>query len=569
MAAKSTGSKKLTGLEQRALAEQLAQARVDPAVEARVHERKFLDGLAGAADDLEWLATNQAWVPLGHETCAAWWAAIVKPVADGLGFEPTRELGMRFVELIRAEEAALPPAQRRSNKELATFVGVSEWAVRGRKEIRQRRTAPYVDHDGPVLDGTYTEEPPVAEPDPSHLADAVSQMLTDTAASIGTGIPAPAAPDLGIDCSTAPDAKHCAVCGDPISWPNWTAGRLRCPACDPSSKHKAIVVDDKHTRECDECTRLAQQTAAGGSDAPPADGVKLSRVAPAGSGDRPRVAGPGNPEERIEEGRCESCGRMIDADQVAQGYARCDDCDSDGDHVRPELDEGGRGPCARCIDLAAERAALATAQREDAARRLRDFESGALEADGAAKHFMDVECPASDDPDTVLLWAADIHDTTCLDCLRIVVASTDSPAAETIPNPPVEPSPTAEPQQPGQDSPPVLGSEGFPGRAETDHHEPGAGLGSGEAPGGDQQRAPVEPVELEDGEVKPPVSPSSSDATDIDRLLRLLGEVVMDLAVLDIWAIGPQLLDDEMTLLVQHGDDIQDWIARLEKARTP
>ncbi len=180
---------------------------------------------------------------------------------------------------------------------------------------------------------------------------------------------------------------------------------------------------------------------ADGGDMSPADGAELPEMLSAAPASGPSatssVDGPDvTPKDGIDEdvrlghGACEACGEAIDPDQVAQGYARCGDCDPDGDHLRPELDEGGRGQCAMCaaadLETAAtvgEPAGFTARQREDAARQLGYLERGVLNVVGSVKHFMDVECPIAEAADETPRWAAELGKTTCLDCLRAVVAS--------------------------------------------------------------------------------------------------------------------------------------------------
>lgn len=92
-----------------------------------------------------------------------------------------------------------------------------------------------------------------------------------------------------------------------------------------------------------------------------ADGSELGGFGPESSGpvdadpagpdipeDSPAVEPGLNDLDEVEQYPCEKCGGEIQRDQRAVGYARCDACDPDGEHFRPELDGGGRGPCDRC-----------------------------------------------------------------------------------------------------------------------------------------------------------------------------------------------------------------------------
>lgn len=97
--------------------------------EAQRREQSFISNLSGAQDDYEWIVENQAWAALGWDTFAEWWQARVTPIMRALSMRPTREIAAAVIEQVRQEEAELPPAQRRTQRELAEMVGVGEATV--------------------------------------------------------------------------------------------------------------------------------------------------------------------------------------------------------------------------------------------------------------------------------------------------------------------------------------------------------------------------------------------------------------------------------------------------------
>lgn len=99
-------------------------------------EARFLGGLEDAQDAYEEIVATEAWVDLGYDTFAEWWEDRVKPAMRALSMRPTREIAASVVERVRGEEKALPPAQRRTQRELAEMVGVSQ----GSPAIRPRST---------------------------------------------------------------------------------------------------------------------------------------------------------------------------------------------------------------------------------------------------------------------------------------------------------------------------------------------------------------------------------------------------------------------------------------------
>ncbi len=101
--------------------------------EAERLERSFISNLGAAQDVYERIVEHQAWQVLGYDTFSAWWEAKVRPLMRALALRPTRELAAAVVDQVRAEEAALPPLQRRTQQELAELAGVHRDTVAGRK----------------------------------------------------------------------------------------------------------------------------------------------------------------------------------------------------------------------------------------------------------------------------------------------------------------------------------------------------------------------------------------------------------------------------------------------------
>jgi len=137
----------------------------DRAVAAR-HEDAFLGNLAGAQDEYDWLVENEAWTSLGWGSFAEWWQGRVQPVMRALSMRPTREIAAKVVEQVRAEEAALPPAQRRTQRELGELVGASEATV-GRQVGTRSATASTV--ATPNLEPAPPAPTPEPQPDYSSL----------------------------------------------------------------------------------------------------------------------------------------------------------------------------------------------------------------------------------------------------------------------------------------------------------------------------------------------------------------------------------------------------------------
>ncbi len=120
--------------------------------EAERLERSFISNLGAAQDVYERIVEHRAWEVLGYDTFAAWWETTVRPLMRALALRPTRELAAAVVDQVRAEEADLPPLQRRTQQELADLAGVHRDTVTGRKrQDRSGAEAPHRDDLGAPL----------------------------------------------------------------------------------------------------------------------------------------------------------------------------------------------------------------------------------------------------------------------------------------------------------------------------------------------------------------------------------------------------------------------------------
>lgn len=133
--------------------------------QARSLEQAFLSRLNDAQDAYERIVSAAAWRQLGFDTFAAWWTDRVQPVMRALSMRPTREIASAVVEQVRTEEAALPPAQRRTQRELAEMVGLDRRTAAGWKPPQDRPQVRDVPSDD-LADTSAPSEiaPPVAAP---------------------------------------------------------------------------------------------------------------------------------------------------------------------------------------------------------------------------------------------------------------------------------------------------------------------------------------------------------------------------------------------------------------------
>jgi hypothetical protein len=139
--------------------------------EAARREESFIGNLADAQDDYEWIVQHEAWLTLGYDSFADWWSDRVTPIMRALSMRPTREIAASVVEQVRAEEAALPPAQRRREGELAQLVGATADEIRNRSPRSTSTGIPTrVDLERP--------QPPV-DPLPAPIAAAINEAIAE------------------------------------------------------------------------------------------------------------------------------------------------------------------------------------------------------------------------------------------------------------------------------------------------------------------------------------------------------------------------------------------------------
>jgi hypothetical protein len=163
---------------------------------ARQLEEAFLGGLEDAQTAYEEIVATQAWTELGYDTFAEWWTDRVTPTMRALSMRPTREIAASVVQQVSKEEAELPPAQRRTQRQLAEMAGVSKDTVGRALGTRslQDASAPEGDLDKPVpgrlcdVPGhgigphrACTETMPAADPLPPEIAEQIEQRIAEKA----------------------------------------------------------------------------------------------------------------------------------------------------------------------------------------------------------------------------------------------------------------------------------------------------------------------------------------------------------------------------------------------------
>lgn len=139
--------------------------------EAQLLEEAFLGGLEDMQNAYERIVETEAWLSLGFDSFAGWWQQRVMPTMRALSMRPTREIAAAVVDKVREEEAELPPAQRRTQRELADMVGVGKDTV-GR--LLGTRSAPDASAPQPDL-----EHQPVAMPARQDDADAIVAAIDE------------------------------------------------------------------------------------------------------------------------------------------------------------------------------------------------------------------------------------------------------------------------------------------------------------------------------------------------------------------------------------------------------
>lgn len=110
------------------------------AEQAESLEAAFLGGLEEAQFAYERIVEHEAWILLGFDRFADWWDERVTPTMRALSMRPTREIAAAVVERVREEEAELPPAQRRTQRELADMVGISTKTLQRQSQDRPQET---------------------------------------------------------------------------------------------------------------------------------------------------------------------------------------------------------------------------------------------------------------------------------------------------------------------------------------------------------------------------------------------------------------------------------------------
>lgn len=137
-------------------------------------ETAFLAGLEDAQGAYEQIVETQAWTDLGFDTFAGWWDERVRPTMRALSMRPTREIAAAVVEQVREEEAELPPAQRRTQRELAEMVGVERSALASRDGSRsvqreESRPADLAPQSSPLVEAMTAAVQEVADAIDRHL----------------------------------------------------------------------------------------------------------------------------------------------------------------------------------------------------------------------------------------------------------------------------------------------------------------------------------------------------------------------------------------------------------------
>lgn len=148
-------------------------------------EADFLGGLEDAQFAYERIVETEAWKLLDFESFADWWAQRVQPTMRALSMRPTKEIAASVIEKVREEEAELPAAQRRTQRELAEMVGVGKDTVgrlvgsRSTPDANAHRTdlgepEPVHSEEEPPLPGM-----PAAQEFADQLTDAIETQLRE------------------------------------------------------------------------------------------------------------------------------------------------------------------------------------------------------------------------------------------------------------------------------------------------------------------------------------------------------------------------------------------------------
>lgn len=145
--------------------------------EAARREESFIGNLADAQDDYEWIVEHRAWLTLGYDSFADWWSDRVTPIMRALSMRPTREIAASVVEQVRAEEVELPPAQRRTQRELAELAGVHRNTLYN-QDRPQAQIVPTPDLEEPAP-APAPARTPVADPLPPQIAQRIEERIAE------------------------------------------------------------------------------------------------------------------------------------------------------------------------------------------------------------------------------------------------------------------------------------------------------------------------------------------------------------------------------------------------------
>jgi len=512
--------------------------------------QRIRDGVSSISDVLDTLVEvqeRQDWTVLGYRDFDEYCVNEFGP--DQLKLSAER----------RGQVVGILVAGGMSKRGAAKALGVSEGTVRN--DVKRSK-------------GAQNYAPPTVEPQVKQTDDvtaAMTQALTDTAASIAQGVPMSATAPASVPCSTAPDREHCAAgCGTAIPMHDQNAGTLRCKACDPGQRHRAVGIGfDEGHGECEECTRVAIQTSAAsvaaantGRAAGEPDGseqaAESSGTSDEGGSDGRRLSDPAGTAAPVPVGEtlheqengwggvpgdcgvsC-TCGVMFDGfDTIAEALvllnrhiANPEELDEE-EAAGPEVVAG----CEKCgggIEAEEAKAGYLRCGTCDPD----GLHASAIELDGGCRsctpHPFEGEgllctmCGGGD--------AAEAH-------------TTNSPAAATTSLPDGEGNPNPEQsQQPGQD-----------------HHQRSGTAAGGVAPA--VAVAVVEPVGgLEDDGG---TSLASSSSSDPGALQRLFAEFLHALDRTDVDVLAPLLLTEEVKQLHEAAERVTAYVELISHWHTP
>src|SRR5258706_16211402 len=91
---------------------------MDIKTEAQKREQSFLNNLAAAQEDFEWIIDHSAWLTLGYDSFAEWWRIRIVPVMKALQMKPTRDIVEMGVHQVQKDDLLLPKSQRHFQREI-------------------------------------------------------------------------------------------------------------------------------------------------------------------------------------------------------------------------------------------------------------------------------------------------------------------------------------------------------------------------------------------------------------------------------------------------------------------